>query len=147
MDLLITNTLIFASQDITWWTGVVWITCGLLWCFYLLFGLSYWRHPFIAEDPFVSKLIYILDSVRMSTFSSIFNFWVNCSFNWKNTRIYTRWNPTPIMISVSKFRMAYYFSENIACSMYTVYSILLWTSAFMLPKYTTTWNHMDHCSP
>ncbi len=30
---------------------VVWITCGLLWCFYQLFGLSFWRHPFtsIAE--------------------------------------------------------------------------------------------------
>ncbi len=32
---------------------VVWITCGL-WCFYL-FGLSFWRHPFTAEDPLVSK--------------------------------------------------------------------------------------------
>ncbi len=27
--------------------------CGLLWCFYQLFGL--WRHPFTAEDPLVSK--------------------------------------------------------------------------------------------
>ncbi len=40
---------------ITWWTGVVWITCGLLWCFYKLFGLSFWRHPFTAEDPLVNK--------------------------------------------------------------------------------------------
>ncbi len=24
--------------------------CGLLWCFYQLFGLSFWRHPFTAED-------------------------------------------------------------------------------------------------
>ncbi len=23
--------------------------------FYQLFGLSFWRHPFTAEDPFVSK--------------------------------------------------------------------------------------------
>ncbi len=30
-------------------------TCGLLWCFYQLFGLSFWRHPFISEDPLVSK--------------------------------------------------------------------------------------------
>ncbi len=29
--------------------------CGLLWCFYQLFGLSFWRHPFTAEDPLVSK--------------------------------------------------------------------------------------------
>ncbi len=37
---------------------------GLEWCeflvyywdvFYLLFGLSFWRHPFTAEDPLVSK--------------------------------------------------------------------------------------------
>ncbi len=37
------------------WTGVMWITCRLLWCFYQLFGLSSWRHPFTAEDPLVSK--------------------------------------------------------------------------------------------
>ncbi len=30
-------------------------TCGLLWCFYQLFGISFWRHPFIAEDWLVSK--------------------------------------------------------------------------------------------
>ncbi len=29
--------------------------CGLLWCFYQLFGLLFWRHPFTAEDPLVSK--------------------------------------------------------------------------------------------
>ncbi len=34
---------------------VVWIACGLLWCYYQLFGLSFWRHPFTAEDPKVSK--------------------------------------------------------------------------------------------
>ncbi len=43
------------SLDINWWTGVVWFTCGLLWCLYQLFGLSFWRHPFTAEDPLVSK--------------------------------------------------------------------------------------------
>ncbi len=40
---------------VNWWTGVVWITCGLLWCVYQQFGLSFWRHPFTAEDPLVSK--------------------------------------------------------------------------------------------
>ncbi len=29
--------------------------CGVLWCFYQLFGLWFWRHPFTAEDPLVSK--------------------------------------------------------------------------------------------
>ncbi len=33
--------------------GLEW--CGLLWCFYQLFGLSFWRHPFTPEDPLVSK--------------------------------------------------------------------------------------------
>ncbi len=30
---------------------MVWIT----WCFYQLFGLSFWRHPFTAEHPFVRQ--------------------------------------------------------------------------------------------
>ncbi len=33
MDLFLTNMQLFTSQDVNWWTGVVWITCGLLWCF------------------------------------------------------------------------------------------------------------------
>ncbi len=55
MDLFLTNTELLTQQNINWCTGVVWITCGLLWCFYQLFGLSFWRHPFTAEDPLVSK--------------------------------------------------------------------------------------------
>ncbi len=80
MDLFLTNTQLFTSPDVNWWTGVVWITCGLLWCFYQLFGLPFWRHPFTAEDPLVrkwsdeiwwrNKLIYILDGLRVSTFST-----------------------------------------------------------------------------
>ncbi len=30
-------------------------SCGLFWCFYQMFRLSFWRHPFTAEDPLVSK--------------------------------------------------------------------------------------------
>ncbi len=45
----------FTSQEVNWWTRVMWIACGLLWCFYQLFGLSFWWHPFTAEDPLVSK--------------------------------------------------------------------------------------------
>ncbi len=33
--------------------GLEW--CGLLWCFYQLFGLLFWRHPFTAENPLASK--------------------------------------------------------------------------------------------
>ncbi len=94
MVLLFTNTQLLSSPDVNWWTGVVWITCGLLWCFYQLFGLSFWRHPFTAEHPLLrqwwnatflqiwwrNKLIYILDGLRMSTFS----LWVNYSFKHKS---------------------------------------------------------------
>ncbi len=45
----------FNSKDINWWTGVMWFSSGLYWYFYQLFGLSFWRHPFTAEDPLVSK--------------------------------------------------------------------------------------------
>ncbi len=58
--------------------------CGLLWCFYQLFGLSFWRHPFTAEHPLLrqwcrdtflqiwwrNKLILISDDLRVSTFSA-----------------------------------------------------------------------------
>ncbi len=81
---------LLSSQDINWWTGVVWINCGLLWFFYQLFGLSFWRHPFTAEHPLLrhwcsdtflqtwwrNKLIYISDDLRVSTFSAVFHFWV-----------------------------------------------------------------------
>ncbi len=49
MDLFLTNMQLFTSQDLNWWTGVVWITCGLLWCFYQMFGLSFWRHPLTSK--------------------------------------------------------------------------------------------------
>ncbi len=76
------QTQLLASQFINWWTGVVWITCGLLWCFYQLFGLSFWRHPFTAEDPLLrqwcnatflqiwwrNKLIYISDGLNFLVF-------------------------------------------------------------------------------
>ncbi len=41
--------------------GVVSITNGLLWWFYQLLGLSYWRHSFTAEVPLVSKWCNILN--------------------------------------------------------------------------------------
>ncbi len=55
MEMFITNMQLFTSQDVNWWTGVVWITCGSLWWFYQLFGLLFQRHPFTAEDSLVSK--------------------------------------------------------------------------------------------
>ncbi len=94
MDLFLKNMQLLASQDVNWWTEVVWITCGLLWCFYQLFGLSFWRHPFTAEDPLVSKwwnstflqtwwrnkLIYIWDSLRVYFQQTVISEYF-CSFN------------------------------------------------------------------
>ncbi len=62
------------------------LDCVLFVCIYQLFGLSFWRHPFTAEDPLVSKwckatflqiwwrnkLVYILDDPRVKTFSAHF---------------------------------------------------------------------------
>ncbi len=75
----------FTRHSFMDWSHVdyLWITV----MFYQLFGLSFWRHPFTAEHPLVSKwcnatflqiwwrnkLIYILDSLRVSTFSEIFS--------------------------------------------------------------------------
>ncbi len=64
--------------------GLEYITCGLLRCFYQLFGL--WRHPFTAEEPLVSKwceiwwrnkLIYISDGFRVKIFLANIHFWMN----------------------------------------------------------------------
>ncbi len=78
----------FATQDVNWWTGVVWITCGLLWCFYQFIG--FWWHPFTAKHSLVSKWCNakflqideetILDGMRVSTLSANFHFWVNYFF-------------------------------------------------------------------
>ncbi len=91
MYLFLRETQHFTSHAVNWWTGLEW--CGLLWCFYQLFGLSFWRHPFTAEDPLVSKWCnaqfpqFSSDEEtnswmawgRVSTFSANFQFWVNYS--------------------------------------------------------------------
>ncbi len=61
-----------------------------------LSAVLFWRHPFTAEDPLVSrwcnakflqicsseetKLIYILDGLWVSKVSANLHFWVNYSF-------------------------------------------------------------------
>ncbi len=75
------------------WSGVhyLWIIVMFLSAVWL----SFWRHPFTAEDRLLSKwlnatflqiqwrnkLISILDGQRVSTFSASVNFWMNFYFN------------------------------------------------------------------
>ncbi len=59
LDLFLTNTHLFASRDINWWTGVVWINvmclsdshCDGTHSLQSIHWLSFWRHPFTAEHP------------------------------------------------------------------------------------------------
>ncbi len=77
MDLFLTNMQLFTSQDVNWLTGV-----DYLWCFYQLFGLSFWRHPFTAEDPLVSK--WCNDTFLfqwISWYPENLHFYINYSFN------------------------------------------------------------------
>ncbi len=69
------------------------VTCGLLWCFYKIFVLSFWRHPFTTLDTLVSrcnaKFLQICSDQETNSsisrmawgwkyFQQIFIFWVNC---------------------------------------------------------------------
>ncbi len=51
LDVFITNMYLFTSQDVNSWIGVV----EYLWIIVMLSWLSFWRHPFTAEHPLVSK--------------------------------------------------------------------------------------------
>ncbi len=46
---LLQTYIFFTSQDVHWWTGIVWITSGIL-MFFISCLDSFWRHPFTAED-------------------------------------------------------------------------------------------------
>ncbi len=76
LDLFLTNTQLLASQYVNWWTGVVWITCGLLWCFYQLF---------ISDGSIAEQVMecYISPNLFPSwpEGEHIANFWLNYSFN------------------------------------------------------------------
>ncbi len=78
MDLFLTNMQLFKMLI----DGLEW--CRLLWCFYQLFGLSFWRHPFTAEHPLMSKwcnaqfLQNCSDEETNSSTSWMIQGWVNC---------------------------------------------------------------------
>lgn len=78
IGLFITNLQLFSSQDVNWWTGVVRITCGLLWFFLSDVWTLCLTAPIhcsgsIAEQVNlfrINKLIHILYGLRMSTLSA-----------------------------------------------------------------------------
>ncbi len=82
MDLFLTNMQIFTSQDINLLTGVVWIKYGLLWCFYKVFGLSFWRHPFTAENHWWASdtMLHFLKSVLMMKQTHLHLGWTDMDF-------------------------------------------------------------------
>ncbi len=59
------NTQFFMSQDVNWWTGVVWISCGLLWCFYQLFGLSFWLLFWLTSTLSLSFMCIIMKVLHL----------------------------------------------------------------------------------
>ncbi len=69
-----------------WWTGVVWITCGLLWCFFISCLDSHSDGTHSLQIWWRNKLIYILDGLRVSKCSANLYFWV---------RVRTPGLPTP----------------------------------------------------
>ncbi len=68
----------------------MWIICGLLWCIYQLFGLSFWRHPFTAGDPLVSDVMLKSVPIKKQTHLHLgypnFKF-LNYSFNSETTTV------------------------------------------------------------
>ncbi len=74
INLFLRNTQLFSSQGINWWTGVMSIACGLLWCFYQLFELILMA-PIHCRGSIGEQVIYLL----------------NYSFEFKSL-ILRRWN-------------------------------------------------------
>ncbi len=106
--------------------------CGLLWCPNQLFGLSFWRHPFTAEDPMLSKWwnatflkicsdeetnesAFWMDGLRMSPLSVInitFSdklFWINSIFNYYFIIITYCSNTYPIFCMLPPIAQKIYF--------------------------------------
>ncbi len=98
-----------ASQDVNWWTGVVWIFLWIIVMFLIkLFGLSFWRHPFTAEIHWWFYFIFVLCGFHQQVLQPL---------SWKSGFVSALWrqeahnsDPTPvrnILLSPSLFLFAY----------------------------------------
>ncbi len=90
-QICLSRTLFFASLDTNWWTGVMWITCGLLLLFLSADGThSTQRIHWWASD--VMLHFYQIGSDEQTNSSTFwmawgwihFHFWVTYSFNYKH---------------------------------------------------------------
>ncbi len=117
-----------------WW--------GLLRCIYQLFRLSFWRHPFTAEDPLVSKWcnatckqIWSDEETNSSTSWMAWGYvniqhiffrgggGVNCSFNvcpWSFLSVYY------VILSYSYFQDWLLMCSFVSCSLYPGRTSLKW---------------------
>ncbi len=118
---------------------------GGFWYERTILGLSFWRHPFTAEDPSVSKwrntktssnlfwetrikLIYILDGLSMSTFSANIHFWMNYSFNSSLCNVFPLESPG---ISIEDNSKGLYWMYNsvfvFVCHYWSLWIVKFWS--------------------
>ncbi len=112
--------------------------CGLLvdYCsFYKLSELSFWRHPFTAEDPLLSKwneqfiyqnwskLIYILNGLRVSIFPQIFIF---------GAKHYFKFSLEEKLLVNADFNFVLFLIQSY-CMTYCIYSCIHFYTIWFLP--------------
>ncbi len=108
-----------------------WITCGLLWCFYQLFGLSFWRHPFTAEDQLVSKSFLMKNQTHLG--------WPKSEYIWTKHCCCCFWLPLDvfgleaILETSLKAILEYPQSSSHSNSIYKPSNVWLWHLAVALP--------------
>ncbi len=103
---------LFISFGVNWWTGVMWITCG--------FVLLFWRHPFTAEDPLVSKWCTVMLTFSSKTNSS--TSWI--AWRWVHFKIifFLGWD-----ISLRKSMCGWfnkYLKKNQMTNMWNIYETI-----------------------
>ncbi len=77
---------LLSSPDVNWWTGVVWIIVMFLSAVWTLILTAPIHCRGSIAETFLqiwwrNKLILIWDDLQVSTFTEVFSFLVNCSFN------------------------------------------------------------------
>ncbi len=66
MELSLTNMQLLSSQDVNWWTGVVWIIVMFLSAVWTLISPQGKAMLHFSKSVLMKKLIYILDVSKFS---------------------------------------------------------------------------------